>query len=77
MIFQCSNLQACLSEDADSAASQLLDLLGWKHAKTGTKAAPFQSRFNVLGCSLDLESLLSGAVVLENKQAELTGWWNS
>ena len=30
-----------------------LDLLGWKHAKTETKAAAFQSRFNVLGCSLD------------------------
>ena len=62
---------ASLSEDADSAASQLLDLLGWKHAKTGTKAAPFQSRFNVLGCSLDLESLLSGAVVLENKPGRI------
>ena len=44
-----------LAADGDEAASQLLDLLGWKHAKTGSKAAPFQQRFNVLGCTLGLE----------------------
>ena len=60
-----------LSEDADLAASQLLDLLGWKHAKTGTNAAPFQSKFNVLGCSLDLSLVVGGSVVLENKPGRI------
>ena len=50
--------QPCgLADNADEAASELLDLLGWKHAKTGTKAPPFQTCFNVLGCRLDLGKL--------------------
>lgn len=60
-----------LAENADAAASQLLDMLGWKHAKTGTKGMPFQSRFNVLGCSLDLGAVQSGKVVLENKPGRI------
>ena len=32
-----------LAADGDEAASQLLDLLGWRHAKTGSKAAPFST----------------------------------
>lgn len=61
-----------LAEDADSAASQLLDLLGWRHAKTGSKALPFQSVFNVLGCRLDLSDLHNGRLVLETSLGELT-----
>ena len=60
-----------LAEDADQAASQLLDSLGWRHAKTGTKSSPFQKRFNVLGCSLDLDGLLKGSVLLENKPGRI------
>ena len=56
-----------LAADGDEAASQLLDLLGWKHAKTGSKAAPFQQRFNVLGCTLDLSEIVGGTLTLENK----------
>ena len=60
-----------LATDADGAASQLLDLLGWRHAKTGAKASPFQARFNVLGCSLNLEGVANGSVVLENKPGRI------
>ena len=56
-----------LADNADGAASQLLDLLGWRHAKTGSKAAPFQAAFNVLGCRLDLSGICDGKVILENK----------
>ena len=64
--------QPCgLAKDADESASQLLDLLGWKHAKTGSKAAPYQARFNVLGCALDLSDISSGSVKLENKPGRI------
>ena len=64
--------QPCgLATDADESASQLLDLLGWKHAKTGSKAAPYQARFNVLGCTLDLTDISSGSVKLENKPGRI------
>ena len=49
MIFQCFPPES-QAEDADAAASQLLDLLGWRHAKTGSKAFPFKQAFQVLGC---------------------------
>eukprot|EP00435_Cladocopium_sp_Y103_P044145 s2882_g12.t1 len=60
-----------LAQDADVSASMLLDVLGWKHAKTGVKAAPFQAKFQVLGCSLDLGEITQGAVTLENKPGRL------
>ena len=57
--------------DSDMAASELLDLLGWRHARTGPKGKPFETSFNVLGCSLNLEHVVRGEVVLENKQGRL------
>ena len=60
-----------LAGDADQSASELLGLLGWKHARTGPKGKPFESCFNVLGCSLKLNRLVAGEVVLENKQGRL------
>ena len=60
-----------MSDDADQAASQLLDLLGRRHAKTGSKSAPFQKKFNVLECSLDLTDLPKESVVLENKPGRM------
>ena len=60
-----------LATDADESASELLDLLGWRHARTGPKGKPFESSFNVLGCSLRLDRLVAGEVVLENKQGRL------
>ena len=60
-----------LASNADEAASELLDLLGWRHARTGPKGKPFKRSFNVLGCSLSLDRVVSGEVVLENKQGRL------
>ena len=60
-----------LATDADESASELLDLKGWKHARTGPKSKPFESSFNVLGCSLKLDRVVTGEVVLENKQGRL------
>ena len=62
---------SCLASDADFAASELLDLLGWKHAKTGTKAFPFQPKFQVLGCVLDLSKVDQGSFWLENKPGRI------
>ena len=62
---------ASLAENADEAASALFDLLGWLHAKTGTKASPFKPQFQVLGCSLNLEEIATGTLVLENKPGRL------
>ena len=59
------------ADDADAAASQLLDLLGWRHATTGTKALPFKPSFQVLGCSLNLEEICKGAILLENKPGRI------
>ena len=56
-----------IAGDADSCVSELLDLLGWKHARTGRKGRPFEPVFQVLGCTLDLERVGSGIVTLENK----------
>ena len=46
-----------LAENADKSASELLDLLGWKHARTGPKGKAFDSTFTVLGCNLDLSEV--------------------
>ena len=37
-----------LATNADECASEFLDLLGWRHAKTGPKGLPFQPKFQVL-----------------------------
>ncbi|CAE7804359.1 unnamed protein product [Symbiodinium sp. CCMP2592] len=51
----------------DQDVSRLLDLLGWRHAKSGSKGKPFDSSFDVLGTRLDLGEILSGKIVLANK----------
>ena len=51
-----------LAEDADRSASELLDLLGWKHARTGPKGRPFEPCFQVLGCTLNLERAAAGEI---------------
>ena len=56
-----------LAGDADEAASALLDLLGWRHARTGPKGKPFEETFQVLGCQVDLRNIKRGDVKLENK----------
>ena len=54
------------ADEADERASELLDLLGWRHAKTGPKAPSFQPDFVVLGMNLDLVSVPEGVVTLSN-----------
>ena len=65
-----------LAEDSDASASVLLDLLGWRHARTGPKGKPFSSIFQVLGCQLDLGQLVHGKIVLEKKQGRLERIFN-
>ena len=60
-----------LASDADASASALLDILGWKHARTGPKGLPFAPRFQVLGRALDLSQVPQGVVVTENKPGRL------
>eukprot|EP00435_Cladocopium_sp_Y103_P020793 s3081_g5.t1 len=60
-----------LADNADECASALLDVLGWKHARTGPKGKPFDSSFDVLGCKLNLGEISTGTVVLENKPGRL------
>ena len=55
------------SEDADGVASDFLDLLGWRHARTGPKGLPFQEKFTVLGTEIDLGRISTGTVTLANK----------
>ena len=62
---------ASLADDADQSTSALLDLLGWRHAKTGVKSAPFKDKFQVLGCSLDVGAILNGLITLENKPGRI------
>eukprot|EP00435_Cladocopium_sp_Y103_P059148 s1782_g21.t1 len=42
-----------VANNADESASELLDLLGWRHARTGPKGKPFEEKFQVLGCGVD------------------------
>ena len=56
-----------LAGNADEAASELLDLLGWRHARTGPKGKPFDETFQVLGCQVDLKNIKRGDLKLENK----------
>ena len=60
-----------LAENADQSASELLDLLGWKHARTGPKGKAFNSAFTVLGCNLDLSEVAKGAITMENKPGRI------
>ena len=60
-----------LAEDADFSASSLLDLLGWKHARTGPKGLPFDMQFQVLEFSLDLSGIPHREIVTANKPGRI------
>eukprot|EP00435_Cladocopium_sp_Y103_P067991 s171_g30.t2 len=60
-----------LAADADDSASMLLDILGWRHARTGPKGQPFATSFQVLVCLLDLSGIPRGELVTENKPGRL------
>ena len=54
--------------ETDAVGSDFLDLLGWRHDRTGPKGKPSPS-FDVLGLALDLSSLhRAGVVTLKNKE---------
>lgn len=56
-----------LSTNAAESVSELLDLLGWAHARSAPKGKPFDTSFQVLGCVINLEDVSHGSFVLENK----------
>ena len=60
----------CAAE-TDSLISEFLDILGWSHAKTGSKAQPFSEVFSVLGMQIDLSKLSDGSVILSNKPGRI------
>lgn len=62
-----------LATNADESASELLDLLGWRHARTGPKGKPFEQIFQVLGCQIDLKGISRGDLKLENKAGRVEG----
>ena len=58
--------------ETDTLVSDFLDLLGWRHDRTGPKGKPFAPSFDVLGMTLDLASLKqSGFVTLKNKEGRV------
>ena len=59
----------CSSDPTDHVVSEFLDLLGWRHDRTGPKGRPFASSFDVLGLTLDLSLLEEeGNIVVKNKE---------
>ena len=60
----------CAAE-TDSLISEFMDILGWNHAKTGSKAQPFSDVFSVLGMQIDLSKLSEGSVILSNKPGRI------
>ena len=68
MITPCSHRKITAAE-TDAMVSDLLDLLGWRHDRTGPKGKPFAPSFDVLGLTLDMASLSQeGIVTLKNKE---------
>ena len=59
------------AESAESCMAEILDVLGWKFARTGSKAPPFATSFDVLGVTVDLSAVQEGQVVLKNKVARV------
>ena len=57
-----------LAEETDWMVSEFLDLLGWRHDRTGPKGQPFSSSFDVLGMTLNLAELQAHQrVIVQNK----------
>ena len=56
--------------------SDFLDLLGWRHDRTGPKGKPFASSFDVLGMNLDLSGLRNAnSVTLKNKEGRVENFF--
>ena len=59
------------ASSAEECMAEILDILGWKFARSGAKAPPFAVAFDVLGVSVDLSQLHQGALILKNKQSRV------
>ena len=58
--------------ETDALVSDFLDLLGWRHDRTGPKGKTFAPSFDVLGMTLDLTNLKqAGVVTLKNKEGRV------
>ena len=60
---------AAVAKDTDTACARLLDLLGFRFARTGkgNKGLPFSEKFAILGMEADLSRLRQGTETLSNK----------
>ena len=56
-----------LGESAQSTLEGLIELLGWKLARTEEKRKPFDTTFISLGVMIDLNQTDTGKVLLRNK----------
>ena len=58
--------------ETGSLASDFLDLLGWRHDRTGPKGKPFHPSFDVLGMTMHLSGLQeSQTITLNNKEGRI------
>ena len=61
-----------LAEETDGVVSDFLDLLGWRHDRTGPKGKPFHNSFDVLGMTLELgQQQTHGTVVVRKKSGRV------
>ena len=58
-------------DSAETCMAEILDLLGWKFARTGSKAPPFSESFDVLEVTMDLSKMQKGQVILQNKKTRV------
>ena len=56
---------------ADECIAEMLDLLGWRFARSGKKAIPFSPTFDVLGVTVDLQHIAGGEILLKNKDSRV------
>ena len=58
-------------DSAETCMAEILDLLGWKFARTSSKAPPFSESFDVLEVTMDLSKMQKGQVILQNKKTRV------
>ena len=55
------------AESAESCMAEILHILGWQFACTGSKAPHFATSFDVLGVSVDLTKFIRNYNILKHK----------
>ena len=61
----------CIAANTTKVLDTFLDLLGWLHATTGKKAAPFDAAMTVLGVTFTLSDLKLGKFKVGNKEGRV------